>query len=197
MVALNLIIAAAAFGCSGVTDLPRGALEQDGAKVDVGSTPPPEPASPGKAAGRVLPLRLEGDLKESVVTHPAPEIWLIFTAPARRNVGQGADQAEGLKVELPPQAVSILRVQWKAVLTSRYKQDVEGLPDAESFRREDGLIARASLDALQGLTKVPINAPDGERTISWREAEDLVHFINTTSSDLVRQAKDHKGSQGS
>lgn len=185
------LIVAAILACGAIGML-RGAQTQDGPKVNVRNVPPPGPASQGKVEGHLPSLRPAGDLKEFLTTHPAPEIWLIFARPAGQNGGPSNDQAEGLKVELPPQAIGLLQTQWKAVLLSRYKEDVEGLPDVESFTREDALIARASSDALQGLTKVTIDAPDGKRPISWREAEGLVRFVNVKSSELIAEVKEDK-----
>lgn len=189
--AVYLIVAVAILACGAIGML-RGAQTQDGPKVDVRNVPPPGPASQGKVEGHMPPLTAAGNLKEFLTTHPAPEIWLVFARPMGWNGGPSNNQTEGLKVELPAQAISILQTQWKAVVASRYKEDVEGLPDVESFTREDASIARASTDALQGLTKVTIDAPDGKRPISWREAEGLVHFVNAKSSELIAGSKEHK-----
>lgn len=166
---------------------------QDDAKPVAVFIPSSESELQSKVEGITQPFNPTSvNLKESVLSHPLPEVWLVFYSPVKPDQPQ-AHRPEGqklsMRVELPPDARHILLTQWRKVLASKYKEEIEVLPDVQSFKKEDVVIASSTNTARLELTKILIETPDGKRTLSWTEANNLVIFINKAVADVLGQIK--------
>jgi hypothetical protein len=188
MMIIMLLVVTTAMQCNRIS-LNASNMSQEGGKTVPGNAPVQGRVPQGKAEGRIQPFKLTGsNLKESVMAHPMPEIWLVFASTSGPAPNSSAERLS-IRVELPQDAQPVLLTQWNKVLASKYKQEVEGLSDAESFKKEDIAIASATDTSQRELTKLSIDAPDGKRTISWEEANELVVFINRAVTNLIGEAK--------
>ncbi|MGB8508940.1 MAG: hypothetical protein WCD76_11070 [Pyrinomonadaceae bacterium] len=163
--------------------------------VDVSVSRGPHPAWEGKAGGAVQPLeRKDGDdLKTAVLGQPAPDIWLEFKEGERE--GQPARPSSAgpnavIKVDLPPEAQPILKSFWEGSLKFVYRDLIA--KDLRGQARIDADMVWGSYcqATRQKLQQIEIAAPDGRRTVSDKEADDLVYFINKATASLIRSAQE-------
>lgn len=149
----------------------------------------PHPAWEGRAAGDAPSIKPKGDdAKTSWLSQPVPNIWLEFIGSQKegqppRHTSEGKEEV--IKVTLPPQAQDILKSLWEEALKYDYAEAFEKARTADEGH--DRRIAMISYfeKSMEELKKVEIDAPDGRRTISNKEAEDILAFARKSAS-LVR-----------
>lgn len=151
------------------------------------------PLLQGKAAGVVSPFHLTGrNLREAVITHPYPEVWLAFAVRSPTEAPRDApsdDNAAALRVELPPEAKRVLQSQWGMALAANYDLEFGGITEAGVRAQHSVTIINSSMNAALELRKILIDAPDGRRPISHDEADDLARFIGASAFDVIKQAQ--------
>jgi hypothetical protein len=168
--------------------------QQSGSKVITTATRnPPPPIPQGKAAGESIPFARAGeDIREAIMGHPFPKVWLTFTTSSKQGPPQSDSPDSGestVKVELPDEANQLLRTYWQTYLNATYNMDIKGMPDAESYRSQMVIADRSADDTEQKLMKIDIEAPNGRRKISLDEARDLTSLISGFAKDIINQAK--------
>jgi hypothetical protein len=154
---------------------------------------PPASIPQGKAAGELIPFRrTDEDLKDAIMAHPFPNVWLTFTTSSKQGQPQSDSPDRGettAKVELPDEANQLLRTYWQTYLKATYNMDIKDMPEGESYLAQMVVISRSSDNTTQKLMKVDIEAPNGKRKLSWDEARDLTSLISGFAKDIINQAK--------
>jgi hypothetical protein len=196
-----LVLSAALFTttqCTRPATMAQISDARDNANVpSVAAAPLPGPALQGKAGGEVLRFEFEGgDLRAKVLSHPAPEMWLVF--PAARDQGQSHNSnvsTDGVKVELPPEAKRLLRLQWETALPAAYDWELGGVSSVSARSLLSATIMQSSQKASLELTKVIVDAPGGRRPLTLGEGVDLASFVGKAVFEIVEQAKGFKKSK--
>ncbi len=127
------------------------------------------------ADGKILPFKFQGDdLEAAMLSHPAPEVWLV--APARKM--RGEDSAESSeKIELSQEAKNIVSSYWKTLLAAGYRLEVARIPDSEARRMEILSIGMARQTFLQELPRTKVSTPDGPRLLLSSEVASVLEFV--------------------
>jgi hypothetical protein len=155
----------------------------------------PHPAWEGKAAGDVQSFeRNNDDLKIALLSQATPDIWLEFAESRREghpSTKSSKDEAI-IKVALPSEAKSILKLFWDEALKFDYNEAfIKAQSAQEAYDRDIAWINKCTASIVR-LEQVEIDAADGKRKISDLEAEDLVYFARRASANLVNQAKEKR-----
>jgi hypothetical protein len=168
---------------------------QTGGGVTVAVTRGPHPAWEGKAAGDVQSFERNIDnLRTALLSQPIPDIWLEFAETSREGhlSTQPSKNEAPIKIALPPEAKSILKLFWAEALKFDYDEAfVKAQSAQEAHDRDIGWINKCAASIVK-LEQVEIDAPDGKRKISDVEAEGLVYFTRRASADLVNKAKEKR-----
>lgn len=135
-----------------------------------------------------IPESLDTNLK-TVLEQPPPTFSFIFPCEkvetAKSNCGD-----ESLTARLPDETTMFLREYWKEALTFRYKTNINIKElNAKTFKEISDLHSSASSEFEESISKINLNAPNGVRNISKREAEQLLIFINLAASEMIEKAK--------
>jgi len=170
---------------------------QTGSGTAVAVTRGPHPSWEGKAAGDVQAFeRNNNDLKIALLSQPIPDIWLEF-AESRREGNPSTKPSKDeaiIKVALPPEAKSTLKLFWEETLKFVYNEAFVKTQSAqEAYDREIAWLNQYTA-SVQKLQQVKIDAPDGKRNISDVEADNLVYFARTASANLIKEVKEKKKS---
>jgi len=153
------------------------------------------PAIQGTAAGKIETFKFNGgDLKTELSIHPAPEVWLIFPSTKSETQLAETDSSEPTthKVELPSESAEIISSLWKVALMSRYNLNVSEGVNGHISQQEMSKIFNAGEDARHKLKKLEIAAPDGKRTISDDETNEIIKFINLSAIDTIAPFRKRK-----
>jgi hypothetical protein len=138
----------------------------------------------------VLPFKFQGgDLEAAMLSHPAPEVWLV--APARKTRGEDSGESPE-KAELSQEAKNIVSSYWGTLLAAGYRLEVARIPDPEDRRMEILSIGMARQTFLRELVKMRVSAPDGPRLVSSSEAVAVLEFVDRAAAGVIRQAKKFK-----
>ena len=155
----------------------------------------PHPAWEGKAAGETKPFESnDADLKMALLSQPVPDVWLEFVESQREGQAsrQSASDEPIIKVMLPPEANTIVKLLWQDALKFDYNQAFAKAKSAqEGYDRYIGWINKC-FAAKRKFQQVEIATPDGKRAISDVEADDIIFFVHKASIDLIDEAKDNK-----
>lgn len=194
VVALAIIVVTS-IHCGNYTDNIK-AQSQSGSTTNTGVQRIPESALQGQAAGKESPFNPTGeDLKAAIYSHPPPEVWLVFHVSGKQGQSQSSSSDKGesaVRVDLPIAAQELLLSHWRVSLSSNYEMDIAGVPNAQSYGDQMVTIANSFQNVAAELMKVQIDAPDGRRTISQDEANDLTKFMGAAARNIIEQAKPYK-----
>jgi hypothetical protein len=186
LIALVVLVVGTSVQC-GKSSFDAQWQSRSGPKIATGAKKASDSVVQGKASGEVLPFNpTRENLRASLSAHPVPEVWLTFTPDKAQSKLPGEDRA-AVRVELPPEAKKILSRHWEAAIAYYYNTEIAGVPDAKSFERESLALADSYSNALQELSKLEIDAPDGRRKISLDEAGSLASFLSASASNVIEQ----------
>jgi hypothetical protein len=181
--------------CAYPNALVSSRVGQDVPTGTVGVRNVPSPKLEGKAEGRLAPFKYEGqDLRDAVLAHPAPEVWLRFPATEGKDPAPSDDGTErAVRVELPPEAQRLINSQWSGRLASEYDWHYGEVANAQERVNLSVRMAQVSQQTALQLREVFIEAPDGRRPLSMNEANSVAQFINQSVAKVIEQAKASKG----
>jgi hypothetical protein len=140
----------------------------------------------GEITGKVSELTITDSKLESILKHPVPEIWFVFSCEEQSTV----DCVEGKeKKELPDKVKTLVEVYWKDCLEFRYKMLNKEFQNSE----EESKLRSSQLDKLlefsREVQKVTVEAPKGRRSIVSVEAENIVSVTVQAAEYVVDSAQ--------